>query len=640
MIAHRASLGLRNFAILIAAGLALLVGFHCRGQSTSPTDNVPPKRVLMVFSESRDLPANMTMEEAAREQILKSAANRVDFFSESLDSGRFPNARHYRVFRDYIRNKYAGQNPDLIMMFMSRDFVLGQEVPSVFGTNVPVVEVVVNDVDVPRPATGQPFTGIFQRFDLQGTLRFIFRLQPDTRRVVVIGGTSSSDQLVLDHIAMLARDVDGVAFEFWTNRPVMEMYQAAKTLPAGTVILLGTLQRDERGQPLYTVQVAQMLAPVASVPVYVLGGGMIGSGALGGSVVDFERLGIRAGKLASRLLRGSPISQNPVAAYSNGVPMVDWRALERWHINPSRLPGDVIIRYKPQSILEIYWEVILIAALAFLTQAVTIAALLVQRRRQHRAEAEILKQRTELAHVARVSMMGQLASALTHELNQPLGAILRNAEAAEIYLQNPQPDLDEIRAILTDIRRDDKRAGNVIDRMRSLFKRQKLVSNTLDLRDLVEDTMAMARPDAIARQVKLKLEMASSLPPAQGDRVHVQQVLLNLILNGMDAMNTIPKTHRSLVVSCAATANGNLQVSVTDCGTGVTPDDAVHIFEPFFTTKANGMGMGLAISKTIIEAHGGELWMHSNALEGTTFTFLLPPAGSDKIKPGDLPAVP
>jgi len=281
---------------------------------------------------------------------------------------------------------------------------------------------------------------------------------------------------------------------------------------------------------------------------------------------------------------------------------------------------------------------ILFVGTALVVQAMTIAALLVQQRLRRQAEMEIQRQRTELAHVARVSMMGQLASALTHELNQPLGAILRNAEAAEIFLQSDQPNLEEIRQILTDIRRDDKRAGNVIDRMRSLFKRRSLVPGRLDLRDLLEDTAAMLQPDAAARQTKLKLEMPPELPPAQGDRVHVQQVLLNLILNGMDAMNSIPSARRTLAVRAAETKNGNLQVSVSDRGTGIAPDAAVHIFEPFFTTKSTGMGMGLAISRTIIEAHGGDIWMRSSAMDGTTFTFILPPAGLEKVKAGDLPA--
>jgi signal transduction histidine kinase len=191
---------------------------------------------------------------------------------------------------------------------------------------------------------------------------------------------------------------------------------------------------------------------------------------------------------------------------------------------------------------------------------------------------------------------------------------------------------------LTDIRRDDRRAGRVIDRMRALYKRRSLALDRLDLRDLVEDTVAMTRPDADARQIKVTVQVPPHLPEAQGDRVHVQQVLLNLILNAMDAMSNTPKPRRSLVIRVLETKNGNLQMAVSDQGSGITTNDAANIFEPFFTTKPDGMGMGLAISQTIIEAHGGCIWLVSSAMKGTTFTFILPPAGLTKVKDGDLPA--
>jgi signal transduction histidine kinase len=281
---------------------------------------------------------------------------------------------------------------------------------------------------------------------------------------------------------------------------------------------------------------------------------------------------------------------------------------------------------------------ILLVATGLFAQAITIVALLVERRQHRRAEAEIERQRAELAHVTRVSTMGQLTSALTHELNQPLGAILRNAEAAELFLQNNPPNLDEIRAILTDIRRDDKRAGNVIDRMRALYKRRSVVSSSLDLRELVEDTIALTRAEAAAKHIKLTLQMPPQLPEVQGDRVQLQQVLLNLILNGMDAMSAVPRSRRSLTIRVQETGNKNMQIEVSDLGTGITPEAASRVFEPFFTTKPNGMGMGLAISQNIIEAHGGDIWVESKVGEGTTFKFILPPAGLLKVKDGDLPA--
>jgi signal transduction histidine kinase len=381
-------------------------------------------------------------------------------------------------------------------------------------------------------------------------------------------------------------------------------------------------------------QLAQALAPVASVPVYVLGGWVLGSGVVGGSVVDSDDLGTRAGQLALRVLNGAKPEDLPIEVATKGTPMVDWRALQRWGIKESRVPVGGVIRYRPQTLWDQHKNLILVSSSVLLAQAITIAGLLAQRRKRRWAEAEILAQRMELAHVARVSTMGQLSSALTHELNQPLGAILRNAEAAEILLQNDQPNLDEVRAILADIRRDDRRAGDVIDRMRTLFKRRSLVSNRLALRNLVEETVALARSDAEARQVKMSVQISPLSPMVWGDRVQLQQVLLNLILNGMDAMDTTPRSRRSLVVQVRETKDGYLQVAVSDCGTGIAPDDAAHIFEPFFTTKPNGMGMGLAISRTIIEAHGGDIRAERNTPEGTTFTFTLPRLKPEKAKAG------
>jgi signal transduction histidine kinase len=619
----------------VAVFLALAGGLMLSAQAQNPAggETARPRRILLIFGESRDLPGNVLMETALRREMSKHLPQ-LEFFIESVDAGRFPNAEHLQMFGEYLKSKYAGQPPDLVLLFTARDFQIVRELSAMLATSRPAIVVAVNELEVPAPIPGHPFTGIFQRFDIPGTIKFILQLQPETRRVVVIGGTSPADAAGLQHIQETARAVDGVTFEYWTNLAVREIHAAAKALPPDTVILLSSLQRDVTGQPLYGSQVVQTLAPTASVPVYVLGNGLIGTGALGGDVVDFEALGTSAGQLALRTLAGTP---QPVEIKSTGTPMVDWRAMQRWHIKPGRLPANCVIRYQPRSLWEEHKELFLLLAAGFLAQAVTIAALLVQRRRQRQAEAEILRQRAELAHVSRVSMMGQLASALTHELNQPLGAILRNAEAAEVYLQAEAPDLKEIQAILTDIRRDDKRAGNVIDRMRSLFKRQPLALGTLDMRDLVEDTIAMARPDASQRGVRLKVEISPHLPPAQGDRVHIQQVLLNLILNGMDAMSTIPAHRRRLTVGIAETNNGNLRLRVADCGTGIAAENAAHIFEPFFSTKSNGMGMGLAISKTIIEAHGGEIWMDSEVLKGTTFTCLLPPAGGEKLRPGDLP---
>lgn len=611
---------------LVCALLALFFFGRLEGvaQNEKSWADARPKRVLMLFNEGRDAPGSITLQQVVQAELQKLSTNRIEFFSEHLYARHFSDKANFQLFQDYLGKKYAGQNLDLFLVFPSGDYSLAGALPDALFPDVPVVFLSVNELAVPSAISKLGVTGIIQRFDVRGTLGLMLRLQPDTRRVVVIGGTSEVDRAALGRIEESAHALEGIEFEFWTNRPVAALPAAVQSLPAGTVILLSTFQRDVTGQPFFMSQLAQMLVPSASVPVYVLGGWVLGSGVVGGVVVDSEELGARGGQLAFRVLGGVKPETLPIEVVTKGTPMVDWRALRRWHIRESRVPADCLVRYRPVSLWDEHQDLILISLVVFLAQAFTIAGLLAQRKRRRQAEAEINRQRTELAHVSRVSTMGQLASALAHELNQPLGAILRNAEAAELFLQKAKPDLEEIRAILADIRKDDQRAGSVIERMRSLLKRRDLASNPLDLGELIEETVALAWSDALTRQVDLTMQVSARLPVVQGDRVHLQQVLLNLILNGMDAMATCNPADRRLVIRAEPRKDGLVEVAVSDSGTGIPPDKLERLFQPFFTTKPEGMGMGLAISHTIIAAHGGSIWGGNQDPHGAVFKFTLP----------------
>lgn len=243
-----------------------------------------------------------------------------------------------------------------------------------------------------------------------------------------------------------------------------------------------------------------------------------------------------------------------------------------------------------------------------------------------RMDVEMQKLRQELAHSGRVTMIGQLASALAHELSQPLGAILRNAEAAELFLRGPNPDLEEVRSIVTDIRQDDQRAGAVIERLRLLLKRGDIEMQTLDAGRLAEEILPLLRPDAQGRRVALELEKASNLPLVRGDRVQLQQVLLNLVMNAMDAVSDLPMDRRKVNVQVRPDGERFVAVSVSDAGQGIQTTELERIFEPFFTTKPQGMGMGLSISRTIVEAHGGRICAVNNPEGGAMFRFTLPVA--------------
>lgn len=239
------------------------------------------------------------------------------------------------------------------------------------------------------------------------------------------------------------------------------------------------------------------------------------------------------------------------------------------------------------------------------------------------AEAELDLRRSELAHVQRVSTLEQLSSALAHQLSQPLGAILRNAEAADLLLREVPPDLDEIRAIVLDIRDDDQRAAAITNRMRALMKRRELKFEAIAVRTLIADVEALLRSEFQARGASLRVYVPPGLADVQGDRVHLQQVILNLVLNGLDAVEGKPDARRELVVRASETGNGMVEIAVVDQGEGIPPDRLPHLFEPFFTSKAEGSGIGLSISKTIVELHGGRVWAEPNREGGATFRFTL-----------------
>jgi signal transduction histidine kinase len=243
------------------------------------------------------------------------------------------------------------------------------------------------------------------------------------------------------------------------------------------------------------------------------------------------------------------------------------------------------------------------------------------------AEMEARELRGNLAHAGRVTLLGQLASALAHELSQPLGAILRNAEAAEIMLQSSAPDLEELRAIVKDILSDDARAGHVIDRLRSLLKRRSVDTQSIELPSVISEVLALVQADAAARQVKIAFSAMSGLPTVSGDRVHLQQVMLNLLVNAMDALEGCSPDQRTIQVSTLRLDPATVEVRVVDNGPGIPGESLERLFEPFFTTKSTGMGMGLPVSKTIIEAHKGKLWAENGPAGGACFCFTVPVAG-------------
>jgi PAS domain S-box-containing protein len=240
------------------------------------------------------------------------------------------------------------------------------------------------------------------------------------------------------------------------------------------------------------------------------------------------------------------------------------------------------------------------------------------------SEQRLLDAQMALAHVNRVTATGQLAASIAHEVNQPLAAVVANAEACLRWLDRGTPDLDAARRSVEWVIDDSNRANEVIRRVRSLANKTGIEKVPLDVNDLVSEVIPLVRRELVSHRVTLRKEFALDLPMILGDRVQLQQVIINLVMNGIEAMQAITDRPRELVIRSRQEETQQVLVGVTDCGIGISAENADRLFNAFFTTKSSGMGMGLSICRSIIETHGGRLWAMTNATNGATFQFTLP----------------
>jgi NO-binding membrane sensor protein with MHYT domain len=266
-----------------------------------------------------------------------------------------------------------------------------------------------------------------------------------------------------------------------------------------------------------------------------------------------------------------------------------------------------------------------VAGITFMTLAFASVVSLFERKR---AEEALRRAQAELAHVTRVTTLGELTASIAHEVNQPLAGVVANAEACLGWLDRETPNLDEARRSVESIIKDGTRAGEVIGRLRALLKKTDTQMAPLDINNVVSEVIPLVRRELLNHRVSLRMELARGLPVVLADRVQLQQVLINLVTNGIEAMRSIADRPRELVIRSRHDEADHVLVTVTDCGVGISAENANQLFDPFFTTKSSGMGMGLSICRSIIEAHGGRLSAFGNGGPGATFQFALPAHGT------------
>jgi signal transduction histidine kinase len=322
------------------------------------------------------------------------------------------------------------------------------------------------------------------------------------------------------------------------------------------------------------------------------------------------------------------ISQTDISPFARDdfrKPVSDWRELNRWNISKSRLPTASEIRFKSATIWEQYrWQVIS-AGILLLLQAALIAVLIVERHRRHAAELESRRRLLEVMHSSRTAAASALSASIAHELNQPLAAIMSNAEAAELLVGMDPPNIDQVKEILTDIRQADQRAADIVHHLPKLLTGIEDVElHDFDLNVAISDALRFLAGEARKRNVALSAVGIDQPLPVRAAKVHLQQVIWNLATNGMDAIADALPGARRITIETSLSGRSQVEVSISDSCTGIPTEKLTKIFDTFYTTKKQGTGLGLSIARMIIETYGGKIWAENQLTGGAVFRFTLP----------------
>jgi signal transduction histidine kinase len=587
----------------------------------------PLLTVLVLHWSTEDFPSSPVINAAIRESFA-SQSRHVDVSSEYLESDRFPASIASMALRDYIRQKYRDRRIAVVIAISepALNFALNAR-PELFP-GVPIVYSGVTERSGSIRSENGGLAGVVSGAAYSATVELALTLHPDTTQMVVIAYSPNSP-LQDDARSALASVADRMKISFLTETSVPALMDAVRAVPQGSLILFVRHSQDDPGNVLIPPEVASLVAQAAPVPVYGITDSYIGNGIVGGVVTETHAVGTRVASIAQRILDGTRPETIPVEPLPRTA-VFDARQLRRWGLSERSLPVSHVVRFRTPSVWEQYRTAILSVVGVVVLQSFVIAGLVFERRRRRQAEIESRRNLVAMAHMDRRAAMGELATSLAHELMQPLNAILQNAGVAQMLLTSGTgpPAIGEIHEIVSDIRKDDLRASEIIRRMRGLLQKHELETHPVDLNEVARETIAIVRPDANSRGIQLEIDLADDVPTIQGDRIHLQQVLLNLLMNAVDAVATMPTERRRVRISTRQ-SDGEVRVSVADTGVGIQADHISKIFEPFYTTKteATGMGMGLPIARRMVEAHGGRLTAENNAGDGATVWFTVPLSG-------------
>ncbi|MFY9957316.1 sensor histidine kinase [Bradyrhizobium sp.] len=608
----------RTFSAALA--IALLLATLCQSQAADPK----PKLVVMLHSFGLRFKPWTDYAEAIRSEISRQSKSPVDFHDHSLLTARLNDDTPDSPFVEYLHALYAEKSPDLIVAIGAPAASFVQLYRQRLFPGTPMLFTAVEARRVEYDKLTENDTVVATTHDYLAAFETILRVLPRTKTIAIVNGVSPNETFWLGELPRVLAPLSGRVELKWYNELSFEdILRDAARLPPHTAIFWHLMNVDAAGVVHEENIALNRLSAVASAPIFSHLDVFFGEAIVGGTMQSVAEGSATAAAVAVRLLDGEKAGDIKTPPTKFAPPKFDWRQMQRWGIAESNLPPGSTVYFREPTVWQRYsWQIALITAV-ILVQSGLISALLHERRRRRLAEVQSRQRMAELAHVNRFSTAGELTASIAHEINQPLGAILTNAETADAILSSPSPDIAELKDIVKDILHDDRRAGEVIRRMRSLLKKAPFEVKNIDLNDLVRETIEFLSALAIARKFELVSRITQNALPILGDRIQLQQVILNLVVNGIDAMKDTPSENRIISIRTSRVEKF-AELSVSDRGPGIPEDKLKEVFEPFYTSKVQGMGMGLSIARTIVEAHHGLIWAKNRDHGGASFRIRLP----------------
>jgi len=533
---------------------------------------------------------------------------------------------------NYIRATFIDHSdPDLIVSIGGPAAVFARKHRQHLFPDTPLLLASVDQRWLANAPLGKSETAVAIAADYPRVVDAILQLLPQTRQVVMVIGSGQIGRF-------WHRELEG-AFKRFRNRltfvwlgdlSLEDTLSFCMNLPDNSAIFYLTFGTDATGAAYADERVFAELHARASAPLFAALSPYFGAGIVGGSLMSIDELARESADVAIRLLNGASPASIKLPPQLGGQPIFDWRELERWGIPEHRLPPDSIVRYRAPSLWSAYRRAVLIAMGVLAIQSLLIVGLLYQRHARRRAERDSRRSLALAADVSRRETMSAMTSSIGHELGQPLGTILYTVQALQMMVTENRATSDTMAEILSDIQTQGVHATQIIDRHRTMLKSRQLDTKPIDLRAVIDETLALVAHDMSVRQVEVTVDLLSRRCVIAGDQVLLQQVFVNLVVNAMDAMAETPLPRRYLTIGCDVRAT-EVDVSVRDTGHGLPAHILDTLFTPFVTTKARGLGIGLTIARSIVDAHGGVIVGRNNPEGGVTFTVTLRRSASTSV---------